>query len=52
MTVLSNKGKEITIKSEIATSSKELFKECPTEMIEEASKRKFKVIGTDIESEY
>ena len=52
MTVLSEKGKEITIKSEIATSSKELFKEHPIEMIEEASKRKFKVIGTDIESEY
>ena len=51
MTVLSEKGK-VTIKSEIATSSKEPFKECPIEMIEEASKRKFKVIGTDIEPEY
>ena len=52
MTVLSEKGKKITIKSEIATSSKEPFKEHPIEMIEEASKRKFEVIGTDIEPEY
>ena len=52
MTVLSEKGKKITIKSEIATSSKELFKEHPMEMMEEASKRKFKVMRTDIESEY
>ena len=52
MTVLSQKGKNITIKSEIATCSKEPFKEHPIEMIEEASKRKFKVIGTDIEPEY
>ena len=52
MTVLSEKGKKITIKSEIATSSKEPFEERPIEMIEEASKRKFEVIGTDIEPEY
>ena len=52
ITVLSERGKKITIKSEIATSSKEPFKECPIEMIEEASKRKFEVIGTDIEPEY
>ena len=52
MTVLSKKGKKITIKSEIATSSKKPFEECPIEMIEEASKRKFEVIGTDIEPEY
>ena len=36
MTVLSEKGKKkITMKSEIATSLKEPFKECPIEMIEE-----------------
>ena len=52
MTFISKKGKEITIESEIATNSKELFKEHPVEMIEEAFKKKFKVIGTDIESEY
>ena len=52
MTVLSEKGKKITIKSEIATSSKKSFKEHPIEMIEEASKRKFEVVGTDIEPEY
>ena len=51
MTVLSEKGK-ITIKSEIATSLKEPFKECPIEMTEEAFKRKYKVIGTDIEPEH
>ena len=52
MTVLSEKRKKITITSEVATSSKMPFKECPIEMTEEASKRKFEVIGTDIEMEY
>ena len=37
--VLSEKGKNITIKSEVATSSKMPFKEHPVEMT--ASKRKF-----------
>ena len=52
MTVLSEKGKKIIIKSEIASSLKKPFKEHPVEMIEEASKRKFEVRGTDIEPEY
>ena len=52
MAVLSEKGKKITIKSEVATSSKMPFKECPVEMTGEASKRNFEVIGTDIETEY
>ena len=50
--VLSEKGKKITIKSEVATSLKMPFKEHPVEMTGEASKRKFEVIGTDIETEY
>ena len=50
-TVLSEKGKKIT-KSEVATSLKMPFKERPVEMTEKASKRKFEVIGTDIETEY
>ena len=41
MTVLSEKGKKITIKSEVVTSLKMPFKERPIEMTEEASKRKF-----------
>ena len=52
MAVLSEKGKKITIKSEVATSLKMPFKEHPVETTEEASKRKFEVIGTDIKTEY
>ena len=51
-TVLSEKGKNITVKSEVAGSSKVPFKQRPMEMTGEASKRKFKVMGTDIEMEY
>ena len=52
MTVLSEKGKKITIKSEIASSSMKPFKEQPIQHTEEASKRKYKVISMDIETEY
>ena len=51
MTVLSKKGKKIVIKTEVASSSVKPFKECPIEHAEEASKRKYEVIGTDIETE-
>ena len=51
MVVLSKKGKEINIKTEVASSSMKPFEEWPVEH-EEASKRKYKVIGTDIETEY
>ena len=50
--VLSEKGKEISIKTEVASSSMEPFEDQPTEQKEEASKRKYEVIGTDIETEY
>ena len=51
-TVLSEKGKKITIKTEVASSSTKSFKEQPIEHMEEASKRKYEVIGMDIETEY
>ena len=52
MVVLSGKGKEISIKTEVASSSMKPFEEQPVEHEEEASKRKYEVIGTDIETEY
>ena len=52
MVVLSEKGKEISIKTEAASSSMKPFEERPVEYEEEASKRKYEVIGTDIETEY
>ena len=52
MTVLIEKGKKIVIKTEVASSSTKSFKERPMEHMEEASKRKYEVIGTDIETEY
>ena len=51
MVVLSEKGREISIKTEAASSSMKPFEEQPVEY-EEASKRKYEVIGTDIETEY
>ena len=51
MVVLSEKGK-ISIKTEIASSSMKPFEKRPVEHEEEASKRKYEVIGTDIETEY
>ena len=52
MVVFSEKGKEISIKTEVASSSMKPFEEQPVEHEEEASKRKYEVIGTDIETEY
>ena len=52
MVVLSEKGKEISIKTEATSSSMKPFEEQPVEHEEEASKRKYEVIGTDIETEY
>ena len=52
MIVLSEKGKKISIKTELASSSMKPFKEQPVEHAEEASKRKYEVIGMDIETEY
>ena len=51
MVVLSEKGKEISIKTEVASSSMKPFEDRPVEH-KEASKRKYEVIGTDIETEY
>ena len=52
MVVLSEKGKEISIETEVASSSMKPFEEWPVEHEEEASGRKYEVIGTDIETEY
>ena len=52
MVVLSEKGKDISIKTEVASSSMKPFEDWPVEHEEEASKRKYEVIGTDIETEY
>ena len=52
MLVLSEKGREISIETEAASSSMEPFEEQPVEYEEEASKRKYEVIGTNIETEY
>ena len=52
MVVLSEKGKEISIKTEAASSSMKPFEEQPVEHEEIASRRKYEVIGTDIETEY
>ena len=52
MVVLSEKGKEISIKTEVASSSMKSVEDQPIEHEEEASKGKYEVIGTDIEMEY
>ena len=52
MVVLSEKGKKISIKTEVASSSTKSFEKRPVEYEEEASRRKYEVIGTDIETEY
>ena len=52
MVVLSEKGRKISIKTKLASSSMKPFEEWPVEYKEEASKRKYEVIGTDIETEY
>ena len=52
MVALSEKGKEISMKTEAASSSMKPFEERPVEYEEEASRRKYEVIGTNIETEY
>ena len=52
MVVLSEIGREISIKTEAASSSMKPFEERPVKHEEDASKRKYEVIGTDIEMEY
>ena len=52
MVVLSEKGKEIGIETEVTSSSVEPFGDRLLEHEEEASKGKYEVIGTDIETEY
>ena len=52
MLVLNEKGRKISIKTEVASGSMEPFGKRPVEYEEEASKRKYEVIGTDIEMEY
>ena len=46
------KERRLVIKTEVASSSMKPFKEKLTEHAEEASKRKYEVIGMDIETEY
>ena len=52
MVVLSGNGKKISIKTEATSSSMKPFEKQPVEHEEEASKRKYEVIGTNIETEY
>ena len=52
MVVLSEKGKKISIKTEAASSSMTPFGKQPVEHEEETSRRRYEVIGTDIEMEY
>ena len=52
MVVLSEKRKEISIETEVASSSMEPFEDRLIEHEEKASKGKYEVIGTDIETEY
>ena len=52
MVVLSEKGKKISIKTKVALSSMKPFEKWPVEHEEEASKRRYEVIGTNIETGY
>ena len=52
MVVLSEKGRKTSIKTKAASSSMKPFEERPVEHEEEASRRKYEVIGIDIETEY
>ena len=52
MVALSEKGKKISIKTEVASSLMKPFKKWPVKHEEEASKRKYEVICMDIETEY
>ena len=47
MVVLSEKGRKISSRTEAASGSMKSFEEWPVEH-EEASKRKYEVVGTDI----
>ena len=46
------KGKKISSKTEVALSSMKPFEKQPVEHEEEASERRYEVIGMDIETEY
>ena len=52
MVILSEKGKEIGIETEVASSSIKPYEDRSIEHEEEASQGKYEVIGTDIETEY
>ena len=52
MVVLSEKGKKISIKTEVASSSMKPFERQPVAHEEEVLRRKYEVVGTDIETEY
>ena len=52
MVVLSEKRRKISIKTEVASSSMKPFEKQPVKHEEEASKGKYEVIGTNIETEY
>ena len=52
MVVLSEKGKEINIETEVTSSSMKPIEDRLLEHEEETSKGKYEVIGTDIETEY
>ena len=52
MTVMSEKGMKIIIKSEVAGLSTKPFKERTPEKFEEASRREYELIGTNMETEY
>ena len=51
-TVTSEKGTKIVVKSEIAGTSSKPFKNRPIEKTEEASKREYELVGTNMEMEY
>ena len=50
--VMSQKGTKIIVKSEIAGPSPKPFKERTPKKLEEASKREYELVGTDMETEY
>ena len=52
MAVMSEKGTKIIIKSEAAGLSTKPFKERTPEKFEEASRREYELIGTNMETEY
>ena len=52
ITVTSQKGTKIVVKSETVGPSSKPFKERTPEKVEEACQREYEIIGTDIEPEY